>query len=117
MTKQKRYLHAIKGYFAGISRMRYPLITLVALVISDGLITQFLVIRGLGWEGNPFLQTFVGERSFLIIKVAAALTCAIILWDIYKVRPKMAWISTWCLVAAYSGIVGWNFSVFFNAQV
>lgn len=117
MTEQKRYLHTAKGYFAGIRRMRYPLIALISLVVSDGLISHFLVTRGLGREGNPFLQTLVGERNFLIIKVAAALICAVILWDMYRARPRMAWISTWCFVAAYSGIVIWNFSVFFNAQV
>ena len=106
----------IKRYFAGIHRMRYPLGALIALVVSDGLISHFLISHGLGREANPLLQTWVGEKSFLVIKVVGVLLCALILWDIYKTRPKMALISSLCFVALYIGIVSWNLSVFFITQ-
>ena len=64
------------------------------LIVADGLITHYLIKHGLGREGNPFLQNFVGEQTFLVIKVAGALLCALILWDIYKRRPKMAMMSS-----------------------
>lgn len=110
-------MKADKGYFSGIHKMRYPLAALVALVISDGLITQFLVRQGLGRERNPALQSLAGETSFLVIKVLGALLCALILWDIYRRWPKLALISSWCFVGIYSGIVLWNLSVFFISQV
>jgi len=86
---------------------------LTGLIVSDGLISYFLVRYGLGQEGNPFLQTLVGEGNFLVIKVLAALLCAFILWDIYKQWPKLALISTSCFVALYTGVVSWNLFVFF----
>jgi len=97
--------------------MRYPLGVLIALVITDGLITHFLVTRGLGREGNPFLQNFIGEQSFFIIKVIGVLLCALILWDIYKRQPKMALISSLCFVGIYAVIIVWNMSIFFATQV
>lgn len=110
-------METIKGYFAGAHRMKHLLGVLIALVVSDGLISYFVVAHGLAREGNPFLQTLISERSFLVIKVAGALLCAFILWDIYKKRPKMALISSWCFVGFYAGIVIWNLYVFFITQV
>ena len=93
--------------------MNYLLGALIALVVSDGLISQFLVRHGLGREGNPFLETLVGEWYFWVIRVFGVLLCAVILWDIYKRRPKLAVITTWCFIVLYSGIVLWNSFVFF----
>lgn len=115
MAEWEEHLTNLRSYFAGIDRMKYPLGALIALVVLDGVVSQFLITHGLGREGNPFLQTLVGERSFLIIKVVGALICALILWDIYKRRPKMALIASLCFVGLYAGIVVWNFSVFFTA--
>jgi hypothetical protein len=97
--------------------MRYLLSTLIALVISDGLISIFLVRHGLGREGNPLLESLVGEPNFMVIKVVGALLCAIIMWDIYKRQPKIAMISTTCFVVLYAGILFWNFLVLFITQV
>ncbi|GAI87899.1 unnamed protein product, partial [marine sediment metagenome] len=55
--------------------------------------------------------------NFLAIKVVGVLLAALILWDIYKHRPKLARISSLCFVGLYAGIVGWNLSVFFTTQV
>ena len=115
MAEQVSHIQSIKGYFAGARRMKCLLGILIALVISDGLISYFGVTQGLAREGNPFLQTLVGERNFLLIKVAGALLGAFILWDIHKTRPKMALISSYCFVGLYTGIVIWNLFVFFNA--
>ena len=97
--------------------MKYLLLTLIALVVSDGLISQFLIRYGLGREGNPLLQSFVSEGYFLLIKLAGALLCALILWDIHKTQPKVATISTLWFVVLYTGIVFWNLGVFFITQV
>ena len=110
-------LKTIKSYFAGIHRMRYLLGALIALVVSDGVISHFLVTHGLGREGNPFLQILIGKEIFLVIKVVGALLCALILWDIYKRRPKLALISSLCFVVLYAGIVLWNLRLFFITQV
>ncbi len=97
--------------------MSYLLAALIALVVSDGLLSNFLVRAGLGREGNPFLETLVGEWNFLVIKVFGALLSALILWDIYKRRSKLAVTTTLCFVVLYAGIVLWNLYVFFITQV
>lgn len=94
--------------------MKYLLGVLIALVVSDGVISHLLVIGGLGREWNFFLQNLVGEEYFLVIKVLGAALCALILWDIYNKWPKLALISTSCFVAIYLGIVVWNLSILFN---
>jgi len=97
--------------------MSYLLGALITLVVSDGLISHFLVRHGLGREGNPFLETLVGEWNFLVIRVLAVLLCAFILWDIYKRRSRLAVITTLCFVVLYTGIVLWNLLVLFITQV
>jgi len=92
--------------------MKYLLGLLVALVISDGLLTQFLITNGVAREGNPFLEPIVGEAGFMVLKVVGALLCALILWDIHSRFPKVALIATSCFVFGYGVIVLWNLSVF-----
>lgn len=88
--------------------MKYLLGSLVILVVSDGLLTNFLVNGGLAREGNPFLQTIVGDLGFIILKAVGVLLCAFILWDIYRRYPRLALVSTWCFVIGYGVIVLWN---------
>jgi len=107
----------ITSSFAGIRRFRCLLGTLFALVVADGLISNFLVTHGLAREWNPYLQTLVIDDNFLLIKVAGVLLCTLILWDIYKKQPQIAMIGTLYIVALYTLIVYWNLGVFFIAQV
>jgi hypothetical protein len=109
-------LRNIRSALTGTRPIGYLLAALVVLVVSDGLITRFLVRQGLAREGNPLLVPIVGEQSFLAIKVLGALFCALVLWDIYRQRPKLAVASTIGFVALYSGIVLWNLLVFLLGQ-
>ena len=92
----------------GENRMKYLLGFLIVFVISDGLLTNYLVNGGLAREGNPFLQPLVGDIGFILLKAAGVLLCAVILWDIYRRYPRVALISTWCFVVFYGAIVIWN---------
>ena len=92
--------------------MRYLLVTLILLVVADGLITQFLVRNGLGSEGNVFLKSVVNKETFILLKASGAILCALLLWDIQRRWYKLAFISTICFVAVYAGIVLWNLFVF-----
>lgn len=94
------------------NRMIYLLGLLVAFVISDGVLTQFLLVGGKAREGNPFLEPLVGETGFILLKAAGALLCAFILWDIHRRLPRVALVATWCCVAAYAVILLWNVSLF-----
>ncbi len=46
--------------------MKYLLILLGGLEISDGIITHFLVGNGLAREGNPLMESIVKEGNFFI---------------------------------------------------
>ena len=96
--------------------MKYLLLTLVALVVSDGLLSQYLIRYGLGREGNPFLQSLVSEEIFLPIKLAGALLGAIILWDIHRTHPMVALVLTLVFMILYTGVVFWNLGAFFITQ-
>ncbi len=110
-------MKTVKTLLTGIPRIEYILGLLIALVVSDGLITEFLTGSGLGREGNPFLQPFMVEGGLLLVKMAGALLSALILWDIYRRQPNLALISSLFFVAFYTGIVYWNLAIFFISQV
>jgi hypothetical protein len=96
---------------AGKKKMVYLLITLVSLVVLDGLLTEYLVPGGKAREANPLLEPLVGQTGFMILKILGALLCAFILWDVYRRYPKVAIIATWVAVAGYGIIVIWNTSL------
>jgi hypothetical protein len=93
--------------------IKYLIGALAVLVVTDGLVSHFLISNGLAQEGNPLLVVLVGKWNFLVIKVAGAFICSLILWDIYKSWPKLALISTSCFVSVYTIIVFWNVGIFF----
>jgi hypothetical protein len=100
------------GFIVRARQMRYMLYTLFALIVADGILTDFLVIQKLGQEWNPFLKNLVGGEQFLLIKVCGALLIIIIMYEIYKKRPGMAIISSLCFLVLYTGIIYWNSFVF-----
>jgi hypothetical protein len=97
---------------AGKNKMRILLAVLVAFVILDGVLTEFLLKDGLAREINPFLQPLVGDFGFMALKVVGSLLAALMLWDIYRRFPKVAVIATWVAVAGYAAILLWNTSLF-----
>ena len=92
--------------------MRLMLYTLFALVVADGLITQFLVTNGHALEANPFMRTWVGQELFLAIKVSGAFLATLLLWVKYNRYPKLTNIIATVFLTLYTGIVFWNLSVF-----
>ena len=76
------------------------------------MICYFLVKLGKGSEANPFLMHIVGEPGFMIVKVVGVFLCVLILWDIHRRYPRLAFVFTSCFVAFYSLIVLWNSILF-----
>ena len=107
----------LENYFVGSRKIRLLICTLTALVVADGLISKFIVEHGFAREGNPLLQIWVGENTFLVLKLLGAILIAIVLWDIYKHNPKLSYISTVLFVISYTAIVFWNLYAFFITQV
>jgi hypothetical protein len=93
-------------------QLKYLLSLLILLNIADGILTHFLVKLDLGKEANPFLLQIVGEPGFLVLKVLGILLCALILWDIHRRHPRLAFTSTSVFVTIYIGIVAWNSTAF-----
>jgi hypothetical protein len=100
----------------GAYRFIYLLAAMVALIVVDGLVTQYLIRSKLGSEGNPFLESLVGEPIFIPLKFLGAVLCGLILWDIYKKWPRVALVATSCFVAIYTCIVFWNIACFFISR-
>ena len=89
-------------------QMRYILYTLFALIVADGLFSNFFINQGLGQEWNPFLENIVGSQQFLSIKACGAFLIIVIMWEIYKKRPAIAFTSSLCFLVLYTGIIYWN---------
>ena len=100
------------GVIVKARQMRYVLYTLFALIVADGILTDFLVMQRLGQEWNPFLKTLVGGEQFLLIKVCGAFLIIVIMYEIYRRRPRMAIVSSLCFLVLYTGIIYWNSFVF-----
>ena len=92
--------------------MKYLLVSLVVLNISDALVTHLLVKFEIANEGNSLLSPMVGEPAFFALKFFGALLAAVILWDLYRRRPWITLITTSCIVTAYSLLVVWNLNLF-----
>jgi len=88
--------------------LKYILAILILLVIADGVLTNILIQKDIASEANPFLVNIAGNAGLIIFKIVGVLLAVLILWDIYRRSPKLAfWVSAVFLVA-YSGIVAWN---------
>ncbi len=110
-------MNARQPYRAQPVRFRYLVVLLVALVLADGVMTEFLVERGLAREGNPFLHSLLVSGNLMLFKLAGAIVCALILWDVYRRHPNLAFAGTLLLVAGYSAIVYWNIFSFVVAHL
>ena len=93
----------------------YLLITLVALVVADGVITRTLIINDLAIESNPFLTTWAESDLLLILKLGGAGLAALILWLTAGRKPKASLVITSVFVAFYTGVLFWNLLVFLIA--
>jgi len=100
------------GVIVKARQMRYILYVLFALIVADGILTDFLIVQKLGQEWNPFLKNIVGGEQFLSIKVCGAFLAIVIMWEIYKKQPGMAIVSSLCFLVLYTGIIYWGSFVF-----
>lgn len=97
--------------------MRFMLYTLFALIVADGLITQFLVTNGHATEINPFLQAWVGQDIFLAIKISGAFLATLLLWIKYNTMTKLIYGITAVFLTLYTSIVFWNLFVCLTTQL
>jgi hypothetical protein len=94
------------------SLLKYLLVFLVVLSMSDALLTHYLIEYDIASESNPFLAPFVGLPDFFVLKFFGVLLVAIIIWDIHRRHPKIALTVTSFAIAGYLIIVLWNLILF-----
>jgi phosphoglycerol transferase MdoB-like AlkP superfamily enzyme len=110
-TLEESLLEKLKKDFSGSYRIRIILGALFATVVADGIITKFLVSKGLAIEGNPLLGDWVNSDAFYIIKIFGALLALLYLWSIYRRHPMLSTAFSCLLLATYTFIVFWNLSI------
>ncbi len=93
---------------SGSRAVKLALVSLVLLVVIDGVLTNILVRQGIAREWNPFLVSIAGEPWLVVIKIVGALVCALVLWDIYRHWQGLGAASSYIFLAVYTGIVLWN---------
>lgn len=92
---------------------RYLLGLLASMIVADGLISNHIVNSGFGTEGNPFIESIVGQTSFISVKVAAAMISALIMWRVFRRHHRLGLASIILFVFLYTVILWWNLSVWF----
>ena len=85
---------------------------MVALVVADGVISRFLIARGLAEEGNVFLQFWIGHQSFLWIKLFGSFLAAFLLWRVRNNYPAIIFFVTVFFVVYYTVLVFWSLIIF-----
>jgi hypothetical protein len=80
----------------------------MVMVVADGVLTNILIQRGIARESNPFLVGIAGESRLIYIKILGVLLAALILWDIHRRHPKIAFWTSSVFLLIYCGIVAWN---------
>ena len=88
------------------------LMTLIALVVSDGILTNFLINERLATEANPLLRSWAGQDYFPAIKLAGGFVAALLLWSLYRKHPRLSHIVLISGVVLYTIIVYWNLLAF-----
>jgi hypothetical protein len=97
--------------------MRYILYILFGAVVADGILSNFLIVQGLGWEWNPFLRGIVGGDELLLLKACGVVLAMVLLWNIYRRHPLLAAAGGICALSLYAAIIYWNlFSFALAAQ-
>jgi hypothetical protein len=84
--------------------------------VADGFLTNALLQRDLAREGNPLLTGIAGTSGFPFIKFVGVLLAVVILWDIHRRHPKLAFWTASAFLIIYSGIVAWNGRILLLAQ-
>ena len=91
--------------------MKYIIILLSGLELSDGVITQVFVGKGLAQESNPLMQPLVMAGDFLLFKIVGVLLSVLALWWLYKRFPLIAISTASSIVVFYGAVLAWNLSV------
>jgi hypothetical protein len=105
-----------KRLLAKMRQARNLLWLLCCLVVADAVISNFIVRSGFGTEGNPFIQSIVGQTSFIFLKLSAAFFSSLILWQVFSHHRRIGLASIILFVMLFTAILWWNLGIWFIAQ-
>ena len=91
--------------------MKYIIVLLSGLEISDGILTQLFVNNGLVQEANPIMEPLVAAGDFLFLKIFGAIFSVLVLWCLYKRFPSIAISTASSIVVFYGAVLAWNLSI------
>ena len=110
---KRRRVKVSKFLKSRMQQARYLIGILACLVVADGLISNHIMSNGVGTESNLIIESIVGQTSFVLIKVIAAIISAMILWKVFKKHPRAGLVYIIFFVIIYTGILWWNLFTWF----
>ena len=81
---------------------------LFALIVADGVITEFAINNDVGYEANPFLADMLDSPSFFLFKLLGAVLVILFLRNVSKKHYKVGLTSSCIAVLLYVIVVFWN---------
>ena len=81
---------------------------LFALILADGLITEFAVSNDVGYEANPLLADMLGSHKFFFFKLLGSILVILFLRNISKKHYRVGLVSSYIAVILYMIVVFWN---------
>jgi len=78
------------------------------MVIADGVLTNLLIRHDIAREANPLLVNLAGNAGLIIFKVVGMLLAVVIIWDINRRSPRLAFLVSSIALTVYVAIVAWN---------
>jgi hypothetical protein len=90
--------------------MKISLVLLCAFQVLDGVFTRRAVSEGLVREANPLLGNAVTAWGSVVVKIAGAAACAVLLWLLHLRFPRIASFSAIFVAAFYGSVIMWNVS-------
>lgn len=86
-------------------------VVLVLLVVSDGILTEFVLADGLGREANPFVVHVMESGLLVPLKILGAVLAVLMLGEISRRQPRVAMAASLVAVITYTAILYWNLAV------
>ena len=81
---------------------------LFALIMADGIITEFAVSNDVGYEANPLLADMLGSTSFFLFKLLGAVLVILFLRNVSMKHYRVGLIGSCAAVLLYIVVVFWN---------
>jgi hypothetical protein len=81
------------------------------MVVADGFLTNTLIHRNLAREGNPLLTGIAGTSGFPVIKFVGVILAVVIMWDVHRRYPRLAFWASALFLLIYTAIVAWNLRI------